>query len=259
MFATERRQNILEFVRVNGAASLRDIAAAVNSSEVTVRRDIRMFVEQGLLTGGAAARSGRMTCRTSRATGRRAAWRRRRRQQSHVSRPPWSTKATRSGGRRHHHTRIGDRAEPDYRPHGGHQLGTGRAGARPVEGRGRGDRRLAPRLNVSLVGSVAEQSLAKVRVRYAFLSGNGLTADAVVDPEHAGRRHGHRDRAVRTGGRRPRRPHQDRRGHNVPDRSGRNDHAPGDRRRRRRWGIAPPPGRRREAARSAPCRRRPGS
>jgi DeoR/GlpR family transcriptional regulator of sugar metabolism len=49
MFADERRRAILEHVRVNGAASLRDLAAAVNSSEVTVRRDIRLLQEQGLL------------------------------------------------------------------------------------------------------------------------------------------------------------------------------------------------------------------
>jgi DeoR/GlpR family transcriptional regulator of sugar metabolism len=49
MFAAERRRAILEHVRVNGAASLRELATAVDSSEVTVRRDIRLLEEQGLL------------------------------------------------------------------------------------------------------------------------------------------------------------------------------------------------------------------
>lgn len=35
MFAAERRQHVLDYVRMNGAASLRDIAAVVNSSAVT--------------------------------------------------------------------------------------------------------------------------------------------------------------------------------------------------------------------------------
>ena len=40
-FAAERRERILELVRANGSMSLRDIAAKVRASEVTVRRDVR--------------------------------------------------------------------------------------------------------------------------------------------------------------------------------------------------------------------------
>jgi DeoR/GlpR family transcriptional regulator of sugar metabolism len=49
MFAAERRQRILELVRSSGAVSLRELAAAVRTSEVTVRRDIRLLEEEGLL------------------------------------------------------------------------------------------------------------------------------------------------------------------------------------------------------------------
>jgi DeoR/GlpR family transcriptional regulator of sugar metabolism len=49
VFAAERRQAIVELVRASGAMSLRDLAEAVHSSEVTVRRDIRDLEAQGLL------------------------------------------------------------------------------------------------------------------------------------------------------------------------------------------------------------------
>ncbi|MEU0569949.1 DeoR/GlpR family DNA-binding transcription regulator [Nonomuraea sp. NPDC005983] len=56
VFAAERRQRILELVRANGAVSLRELAQAVHSSEVTVRRDLRALESEGLLNrhhGGA--------------------------------------------------------------------------------------------------------------------------------------------------------------------------------------------------------------
>ena len=49
MFPAERRQAILELVRVSGAMSLRDLAAAMRSSEVTIRRDVREMERQGQL------------------------------------------------------------------------------------------------------------------------------------------------------------------------------------------------------------------
>lgn len=58
MFATERRRRILEHVRRHGTADLRELAEAVGASEVTVRRDLRALEEQGLIArhrGGAAA------------------------------------------------------------------------------------------------------------------------------------------------------------------------------------------------------------
>ena len=58
MFAAERRQVILELVRTTGAVSLRELAAIVKTSEVTVRRDLRFLEQEGLLArrhGGAVA------------------------------------------------------------------------------------------------------------------------------------------------------------------------------------------------------------
>ncbi len=57
MFAAERRHAILEMVRSSGAVSLKELAATVGSSEVTVRRDLRALEAEGLLDrkrGGAA-------------------------------------------------------------------------------------------------------------------------------------------------------------------------------------------------------------
>lgn len=58
VFATERRRRILEHVRRHGTADLRELAEAVEASEVTVRRDLRALEERGLIArhrGGAAA------------------------------------------------------------------------------------------------------------------------------------------------------------------------------------------------------------
>jgi DeoR/GlpR family transcriptional regulator of sugar metabolism len=61
MFAAERRQLVLELVRNQGAVSLRQLAAAVRASDVTVRRDLRYLESAGLLSrrhGGAVAATG---------------------------------------------------------------------------------------------------------------------------------------------------------------------------------------------------------
>ncbi|MDN5852332.1 MAG: DeoR/GlpR family DNA-binding transcription regulator [Actinomycetia bacterium] len=49
MFAAERQRAIVEHVRDRGAASIRDLAALVGSSEVTVRRDLRQLEATGEL------------------------------------------------------------------------------------------------------------------------------------------------------------------------------------------------------------------
>ncbi len=49
MFTAERRQAIVELIRSSGAMSLRELASAVDSSEVTVRRDIRALEKEGLI------------------------------------------------------------------------------------------------------------------------------------------------------------------------------------------------------------------
>ncbi len=61
MFAAERRQAIVELVHASGAVSLRDLATAVASSEVTVRRDILALESEGLIArrrGGATLPGG---------------------------------------------------------------------------------------------------------------------------------------------------------------------------------------------------------
>lgn len=61
VFAAERRQRILELVRSSGAISLRELARHVQTSEVTVRRDLRALEAQGLLDrrhGGAVLPGG---------------------------------------------------------------------------------------------------------------------------------------------------------------------------------------------------------
>ncbi|HEY0119329.1 MAG TPA: DeoR/GlpR family DNA-binding transcription regulator [Cellulomonas sp.] len=61
MFATERRRRILEHVRAHGTADLRELASLTEASEVTVRRDLRALEERGLVVrrrGGAAAPAG---------------------------------------------------------------------------------------------------------------------------------------------------------------------------------------------------------
>ncbi|MGV8977113.1 MAG: DeoR family transcriptional regulator [Cellulomonas sp.] len=49
MFGAERRHLILELVRANGAVAMRDIARAVDVSEVTARRDVDTLEKRGLL------------------------------------------------------------------------------------------------------------------------------------------------------------------------------------------------------------------
>lgn len=61
MFGDERRQVILELVRTNGAVGLKEIARIVKTSEVTVRRDLRLLESKGLLDrrhGGAVSPGG---------------------------------------------------------------------------------------------------------------------------------------------------------------------------------------------------------
>ena len=49
MFGAERRHLICEYVRANKVVSLRDLAQAVNASEVTVRRDLVALEKRGLI------------------------------------------------------------------------------------------------------------------------------------------------------------------------------------------------------------------
>ncbi|MER5490691.1 DeoR/GlpR family DNA-binding transcription regulator [Streptomyces sp. NPDC002490] len=179
MFAAERRQLILEMVRANGAVSLRELARVVQTSEVTVRRDVRALEAEGLLDrrhGGAVLPGG-----FTRESGFP--------QKSHLATAE--------------KTAIADLA-----------AGLVEEGEAIVVGAGTTTQELARRLarvpgltvvtnsllvaqalahanrvevvmtggtlrgsNYALVGSGAEQSLQGLRVSRAFLSGNGLTAE----------------------------------------------------------------------------------
>nr|WP_265737333.1 DeoR/GlpR family DNA-binding transcription regulator [Actinacidiphila yanglinensis] len=179
MFAAERRQLILEMVRANGAVSLRELARVVQTSEVTVRRDVRALEAEGLLDrrhGGAVLPGG-----FTRESGFP--------QKSHLATAE--------------KTAIADLA-----------AGLVQEGEAIVVGAGTTTQELARRLarvagltvvtnsllvaqalahanrvevvmtggtlrgsNYGLVGSGAEQSLQGLRVSRAFLSGAGLTAE----------------------------------------------------------------------------------
>jgi DeoR/GlpR family transcriptional regulator of sugar metabolism len=179
VFAAERRQLILEMVRANGAVSLRELARVVQTSEVTVRRDVRALEAEGLLDrrhGGAVLPGG-----LARESGFP--------QKSHLASAE--------------KTAIADLAAT--------LVGEGEA---VVVGAGTTTQELARRLarvpgltvvtnsllvaqalahanrvevvmtggtlrgsNYALVGSGAEQSLQGLRVSRAFLSGTGLTAE----------------------------------------------------------------------------------
>jgi DeoR/GlpR family transcriptional regulator of sugar metabolism len=179
VFAAERRQLILEMVRANGAVSLRELARVVQTSEVTVRRDVRALEAEGLLDrrhGGAVLPGG-----FTRESGF----------------PHKSHLATAEK------TAIADLA-----------AGLVEEGEAIVVGAGTTTQELARRLaripgltvvtnsllvaqvlahanrvevvmtggtlrgsNYALVGSGAEQSLQGLRVSRAFLSGSGLTAE----------------------------------------------------------------------------------
>ncbi len=179
MFADERRQKILELVRANGAVSLRELARVSGSSEVTVRRDLRLLESQGLLDrrhGGAVSTGG-------------------------LSHEP--TYSEKSGVASREKTAIGALAAGLVEEGDAICVGAGTttqafarhlvafreltvvtnsvlvaqelARSRTIEvvmtgGTLRGS-------IFALVGSVAEQALRGMRVRRTFMSGNGLTAE----------------------------------------------------------------------------------
>lgn len=70
-FADARRGQILDLVRARGTMALRDIAAQVGTSEVTVRRDVRSMEADGLLDRrrGGVALPGRLARTVRAATG----------------------------------------------------------------------------------------------------------------------------------------------------------------------------------------------
>lgn len=179
MFADERRQVILETVRANGAIGLKDLAQLVHTSQVTVRRDLRLLQSQGLLDrfhGGAVSHGGL----------------------NHE--PSYSEKAHQAAAEK---AAIGELAATLVAQGDAIAIGPGsttQAFARRLSrlsdltvmtnsllvaqalSRARGVDVVMTGGSLrgsifALVGSAAEQTLASMRTRTAFVSGNGLTAE----------------------------------------------------------------------------------
>ncbi|MQY07671.1 DeoR/GlpR family DNA-binding transcription regulator [Actinomadura macrotermitis] len=178
-FAAERRRRLLELVRANGAVALRDLAASLQASEATVRRDLRALEAEGLLDrprGGAMAPGGLSREPTHRQKAAVAAAEKAAIARAAVELVDEGDAIVVGAGTT---TRELARALAGF---GTLTVVTNSllvagelAEARGVEvvvtgGSLRGSIH-------ALVGGAAEQSLAALRVRRAFLSGNGLTAE----------------------------------------------------------------------------------
>lgn len=179
MFATERRRRILEHVRRHGTADLRELAQAVDASEVTIRRDLRALEQQGLIArhrGGAAALQDPAVANPSTEGADPAA----RPEQVAIARlaatlvQDGDAVAIGAGTTAQQlAATLVDASELTVVTNSllvGEVLGQARGVSVVMTG---GSLRGA---TYGLVGSGAEQSFADLRVRRAFLSGDGLTA-----------------------------------------------------------------------------------
>jgi len=178
MFAAERRRAILEHVRVNGAASLRELASAVHSSEVTVRRDIRLLEAQGLLDRrrGGALWPGSMSHEQSYDQKTRVA------AAEKVAIAALAATLVAEGdavvlgaGTTTYElarllARMSDLTVVTNSVLVAQALAASSVEVVMTGGSLRGS-------TLALLGSLAEDSLSRIRVRSAFLSGNGLTAE----------------------------------------------------------------------------------
>ena len=178
MFAFERRQAIIDHVRSRGVVSLRALAEAVGTSEVTVRRDIRAMEEEGLLDRrrGAVAWPGRLTHEQTY------------QQKTRVAAPEKAAIArlacelldegdaivvgagTTTQEFARALTRFTDLTVVTNSVLVAQELAHSSAEVVLTGGTLRGS-------TYALIGSDAEQSLRRVGVQHAFLSGNGLTAE----------------------------------------------------------------------------------
>ncbi|MDA2811811.1 DeoR/GlpR family DNA-binding transcription regulator [Nocardiopsis sp. RSe5-2] len=178
-FAAARRERIMELVRANGSMALRDIATQVRASEVTVRRDVRALEAEGLIDRrrGGAALPGQLGHDQSYAqmTGHNAP--QKRAIAAAAARLVDDDDAIALG--------PGTTAEALARELVGRRnltvVTTSLPAADVLSG--------APGVEVvmpggtlrssirALVGTATEQALAGLRVRRAFVTGNGVTAD----------------------------------------------------------------------------------
>jgi DeoR/GlpR family transcriptional regulator of sugar metabolism len=178
VFAIERRRAIIDHVRTRGVVSLKELAAAVSTSEVTVRRDIRAMEEEGILDrrrGGAAWPNRPTHEQTYQQKSLVAAAEKVAIAQlacellvegdAIVVGAGTTTQAfARALGR------FGDLTVVTNSILVAQELAPTTAEVVVTGGTLRGS-------TYALVGSSAEQSLLQVGVRHAFLSGNGLTAE----------------------------------------------------------------------------------
>jgi len=179
MLAAERRRRIAEAVRSRGAVAVADLAVELDTSEMTVRRDLRVMARDGLLVrthGGALLQAGL------------------------AHEPSYSDKAARAAAEKASIARL---AAAMVRPGDSIVLGPGTttlALARllvdspeltVVTNSLLVAQALMPAAHVeviltggtlrrsihALVGPAAEESLRALRASQAFLSGNGLTTE----------------------------------------------------------------------------------
>lgn len=180
VFGAERRKRILELLQANGTLSLRELAEAVRSSEVTVRRDVRALEADGLLERhhGGASLPGELSSREPTHV-----------QKAQVARAEKAAIADLAAAL----VQDGDAIVigPGTTAHALAQRLTGHSELAVVTNSLLVAQALAgsPRIEVvltggtlrgpiqALVGNAAEHSLAELRVRRAFISGNGLTAE----------------------------------------------------------------------------------
>lgn len=178
MFSAERRQAILELIRSSGAISLRELATAVDTSEVTVRRDIRALEQEGLIDrrrGGAVWPGGLSHEQSYRQKLGVAS-----REKIAIASEAVSLVAegdaivVGAGSTTQQFARQLGRFADLTVVTNSLLVAQVLAQSRPEVVLTGGSLRKA---TYALIGSGAEQSLAGVRVQRAFLSGNGLTAE----------------------------------------------------------------------------------
>jgi DeoR/GlpR family transcriptional regulator of sugar metabolism len=179
MLAFERRRRIAEKIRSRGVVSVKEMAVALGTSEITLRRDLRVMAEEGLLVrthGGAVLPDGL------------------------VHEPPYSEKATQAAAEKAAIARV---AVGMVKPGDSIVLGPGTttlALARllvdfsdltVVTNSLLVAQALIPATHVeviltggtlrraihALVGPAAEESVRMLRASHAFISGKGLTAE----------------------------------------------------------------------------------
>ncbi len=178
MFTAERRQAIVELIRSSGAMSLRELATAVDTSEVTVRRDVRALEKDGVIDrrrGGAVWPGGLSHERSYRQKLGVASREKMAIAQAAVALVAEGDAIVVGAGSTTQQfarqlTRFADLTVVTNSLLVAQVL----ADARPELVITGGSLRKA---TYALIGSGAEQALAGIRVQRAFLSGNGLTIE----------------------------------------------------------------------------------